>query len=131
MTRDERGATMKIRVKSWKEVEHLFPKETGWRVEIAEIPECFRYYRADSSQESDYCICHSLPRRETEGKNRGRIVNIHAVASSKNNSLVFEVWGPKRLISERENEIDKAKSIISAIVLEVAAEKWNRREAHQ
>ena len=122
MTQAERGATMKIRLKSWKEVEHLFPKETGWRVEIAEIPECFRYYRADVSQESDYCICHSLPRRKAEGKNRERIVNIQAVVSSKNNSLVFEVWGPKRLICERENEIDKAKSIISAIVLEVAAD---------
>ena len=113
------AATMKTREKSSEEVGCLFPKEAGWSVEIPGIPGRFRYYKEDCSQESDYCIYHSLPRRKAEGKNRERIVSIHADVSSKNNSLVFKVWGPKRLISERENEIDKAKSIISAIVLEV------------
>lgn len=122
MTRDERGATMKIRVKSWKEVEHLFPKEAEWSVEIPGIPGSFWYYKEDCSQESDYCICHSLPRRKAEGKKKEQIVHIHADVSSKNNSLVFNVWGPKRLISERENEIDTAKGIISAIVLEAGCE---------
>ena len=114
-------ATVKIRVRSWKEVYPFFPKETGWSAEIAGVPESFWYYREDGTQESDYSVCHSLPRREVEGKRREQQVSIHADVSSKNSSLVFNVWGPKRLISERKNEIDKAKSIISAIVLEVAA----------
>lgn len=115
------GMTLKTRVKRWEEVDSLFPKETGWTFEIAGVPGNFSYYMREYSQESDYFIFHSLPRRETQGKQRERIVIVHADVSSKNNSLVFSVWGPKRLISERENEIDTAKSIISAIVLEVKA----------
>ena len=110
---------MKVRVKGWEEVDHLFPKEKAWRVEIDGVQGFFWYYKDNLSQESDYHIVHSLLRRKTEGKRAEREVSISSDISSKHNTLSSRVYGPKRLINERENEIDTAKSIISAIVLEI------------
>lgn len=109
---------MRTRVKSWQEVDYLFPKETSWSIEIDGMPGYFWYYKEDCTQESDYCISHSLPRREMDGKRMGREVSVSAKMSSKYNTLSFEVYGPKRLVFERKSEIDTTKSIISAIVLE-------------
>nr|DAZ63651.1 MAG TPA: hypothetical protein [Caudoviricetes sp.] len=109
---------MKVRAKGWKEVDYLFPKETTWRVEVAGIPGYFWYYKEDCTQESDYYIDHSLTKREVEGKRMEREVRVLAKISSKENTLSFKVYGPKRLVTERQNEIDTAKSVISAIVLE-------------
>ena len=109
---------MRTRVKSWQEVDYLFPKKTTWRMEVDGIQGYFWAYRRDSSQESDYCIVLSLPRRKTEGKRAEREVMIRADISSKNNTLSFRVSGPKHLVNDRENEVDMAKSIISVIALE-------------
>ena len=109
---------MRTRVKSWKEVDYLFPKETTWSMEADGVPGDFWFYKQDRSQESDYCIIHSLPRRETEGKRAEREVIISADISSKNNTLSFRVSGPKHLVNDRENEVDMVKSIISVIALE-------------
>lgn len=109
---------MRTRVKSWKEVDYLFPKETTCSMQVDGVPGDFWFYKQDCSQESDYHIVHSLPRRETEGKRAEREVIISADISSKNNTLSFRVLGPKRLVNDRKNEIDMVKSIISLIVLE-------------
>lgn len=109
---------MKVRVKGWKEVDYLFPKETTWRIEIEGVLGFFWYHKDNSGEESDYYISHSLPRRETDGKRMEREVSVLAKMSSKYNTLSFEVYGPKRLVFERKSEIDTTKSIISAMVLE-------------
>lgn len=109
---------MRTRVKSWQEVDYLFPKETTWSMEADGIPGYFWFYKQDCSQESDYHIVHSLPRREAEGKRAEREVMISADISSKNNILSFRVSGPKHLVNDRKSEIDTVKSIISVIVLE-------------
>lgn len=109
---------MRTRVKSRKEVDYLFPKETTWSLEVDGVPGYFWFYSEGSSQESDYHIVHSLPRRETEGKRAEREVMISADISSKNNTLSFRVSGPKHLVNDRKNEIDTVKSIISVIALE-------------
>lgn len=109
---------MKVRVKGWEEVDYLFPKESTWRMCVDEVPGDFWYYQENNLKESDYHIVHSLPRRETEGKRTEREIMVSAYISSKNNTLSFRVSGPKRLVNERKNEIDMAKSIVSAIVLE-------------
>lgn len=109
---------MKVRVKGREEVDYLFPEEALWRIEVDEIPGSFWYYEDNHGKESDYRIVYSLPRRETDGKRMEREVIVSAKISSKCNTLSFEVYGPKRLVFERKNEIDTIKSIISAIVLE-------------
>lgn len=110
---------MKVRVKSWEEVDYLFPKETSWKLYVDEIHGDLRYSKENSSKESNYHINHSLQRRETKNGRFERSVIILSEISSKENTLSFYVCGPKRLVSERQKEIDVAKSVISAIVLDV------------
>lgn len=117
------GVEVKVRVKSCKEVCYFFPKETTWSLHVDGIPGYLWYCQEDRSQESDYEINYSLQRRKTKSGRMERDVSIYSKISSKENTLSFVVRGPKRLLVERQKEIDVIKSVISAIVLEATHDK--------
>lgn len=114
---------MNVKVKKWKEVDYLFPQKTAWSLHVDGISNFFRYYKENTDQESDYCIYCSIEGRKTERGRTEQDVIVSAKISSKENTLSFDIYGPKRLVIERKNEIDYIKSVISAIVLEVKHEE--------